>query len=107
MQLMIGTRVKVRDAYLDSESTEPVTGTVEDIFENGYPDEHGHYDGVPRYVSMFDHDDPNLPPRRGVHKGGTLPRGEAKSRPLAGLLSAAGVVSVWSGGLHRGHNPHG
>jgi hypothetical protein len=58
----IGTRVSVRGAFLDEAMTEPVTGTIEDVLANGYPDENGHFDGLRRYVVMFDHTDPRLSP---------------------------------------------
>jgi len=54
--MTIGTRVKVKDAYLDEAMTRPVTGTVEDIYQR--PD----WRNAMAYVVMFDHDEPRMPP---------------------------------------------
>jgi hypothetical protein len=59
---LLGRRVYVRDAYLDAGRTKPLAGTIEDVLERGYPDETGRFDGVPRFVVMFDHGDPRMPP---------------------------------------------
>lgn len=56
MELAVGTRVTLRDAYLDEERSRPVTGTVEDVFRR---DDWG---GATAYVVMFDHREPMLPP---------------------------------------------
>ncbi len=54
--LTVGTRVRVKDAYLDEELTRPVVGVIGDVFSR--PD----WNGADAYVVMFDHDDPRLPP---------------------------------------------
>jgi len=54
--LTIGTRVRLKNAYLDDALTQPVTGTVRDIFPR--PD----WGNVMAYCVIFDHDEPMLPP---------------------------------------------
>lgn len=56
-QVTVGTRVLVRDAYLDEEMTKPVFGTIEDVFSS--PE---YYSGQDVFVVMFEHDHPGLPP---------------------------------------------
>lgn len=55
--MTVGTRVRVKDTYLDQGLTRPLVGTVKDVFS--YPD---YRNGTDVYVVMFDHDDPTLPP---------------------------------------------
>ncbi len=51
-----GTRVRICGTYLDEALTQPLEGTVADVFPD--PDRGG---GL-AYVVMFDHDDTRLPP---------------------------------------------
>jgi hypothetical protein len=50
----MGTRVRIKDTYCDEACTIPLVGTVKDILDDGYPDEHGRFDGVTRYVVLID-----------------------------------------------------
>jgi len=52
-----GTRVRVKDIYLDEGLTRPLVGTVADVFS--HPD---YRNGGDVYVVLFDHDEPALPP---------------------------------------------
>lgn len=54
--LTVGSRVRVKGAYLDEALTVPVVGTVKDVFPR--PD----WGGQDAFVVMFDHGDPGLPP---------------------------------------------
>jgi hypothetical protein len=50
-----GTRVRIRDTYLDEAMTEPLLGTIEDVFWR--PDWQAF-----AFVVMFDHGDDRLSP---------------------------------------------
>jgi hypothetical protein len=67
MDLTIGTRVTLRDAYLDAELTKPVTGTI--VFRR--PD----WSGATAYVVKFDQSEPWLPP------GGEFPASRLEAVP--------------------------
>lgn len=55
MALAIGTRVAIRDTYLDEALTRPLVGTIRDRL---YRDDWG----AISFVVMFDHDNRMLPP---------------------------------------------
>ncbi len=56
----VGTRVRLKDTYLDEALTQPVTGTVRDIQHPDWNNPATY--PVTTYVVMFDHEDPSLPP---------------------------------------------
>lgn len=54
--LTLGTRVRLKDRYLDEAMARPVTGTIRDMFRR--PD----WGNAMAFVVMVDHDLPMLPP---------------------------------------------